>query len=150
MLPDSRQGIVTFGGQYARPLDLTSATVTMARQQTGRRAEDLVAARLTAAGWRILDRNARFRSGEIDIVAVESRALVFVEVKAARSGLGPCPQSPELAVDPAKQRRLRRLAAAWLARRRPPSRWVELRFDVVGVTFGAGGITRYVHLRDAF
>ncbi len=112
--------------------------MTVARQQTGRRAEDLVAARLGACGWRILERNARFRAGELDIVAVEGRALVFVEVKAARSGAGPCPQTPELAVGPAKQRRLRRLAGVWLSQRRAPARWSEMRFDVVGVTFGAG------------
>lgn len=109
-----------------------------------------MASRLIADGWRILDRNARFRGGELDIVAIEAKVLVFVEVKAARSAHGPCPQRPELAVGPVKQRRLRRLAAAWLAYNRSSPAWAELRFDVVGVSFDAGGVSRYLHLRNAF
>src|SRR5262249_46852968 len=52
----------------ARPGALASVAMTLARRRIGRRAEDLVAARLAAAGWRILERNARTRLGEIDIV----------------------------------------------------------------------------------
>ena len=125
--------------------------MTAARQRIGRRAEDLVADRLRRAGWRLIERNARTRYGEIDLVAAEGRALVFVEVKAARAGTGPCPEAPELAVGPQKQGRLRRLAAAWLGQRHSPVFSERIRFDVVGVTFGEGGeLVRYEHIRDAF
>ena len=125
--------------------------MTLARQRTGRRAEDLVAQRLAKAGWRLIERNARTRYGEIDIVAAEGRSLVFVEVKAAREGSGPCPERPELAVGWDKQRRLRRLAGAWLGQRRPRAFADRIRFDVVGVTFGEDGdLLRYEHIRDAF
>jgi putative endonuclease len=125
--------------------------MTIARQRTGRLAEDLVAERLQASGWGIVERNARTRHGEIDIVASDGSALVFLEVKAARAGGGPCPENPELAVGPQKQRRLRRLAAAWLAERGRRSRFGEVRFDVVGVTFGPhGAVERYEHIRAAF
>jgi putative endonuclease len=125
--------------------------MTFARQRTGRRAEDLVAERLAVAGWRLIERNARTRYGEIDVVAVDGRSLVFVEVKAARDGVGPCPDRPELAVGPQKQARLRRLAGAWLGQRRSPVFSERIRFDVVGVTFSQDGeLVRYEHIRDAF
>jgi putative endonuclease len=124
--------------------------VTLARRRTGMEAEELVARRLAGAGWRLLERNVRTRSGEIDIVAVDGRSLVFVEVKAARRGARHGPERPVLAVGPRKRRRLRRLAAAWLAdNRRPGRRYSEIRFDVVGVTLG-GGEPEVEHVRAAF
>ena len=125
--------------------------MTIARQRVGRRAEDLVAERLASEDWRLIERNARTRYGEIDIVAEEGRCLVFVEVKAAREGAGPWSDRPELAVGREKQRRLRRLAGVWLGQRRARLFAERIRFDVVGVTFGRGGeLVRYEHIRDAF
>src|SRR5512146_3292549 len=100
--------------------------MTVSRQRLGRVAEELVAARLTAAGWRILERNPRTRYGELDIVALDAGCLVFVEVKAGREGSAHGPQRPVLAVDPRKQRRVRKLATAWLSERRPALRYAEL------------------------
>ena len=125
--------------------------MTVARQSTGRAAEELAAARLRSAGWRIVERNARTRYGEIDIVALDGRCLVFVEVKAGRAGALAGPERPVLAVGPQKQRRLRRLAAAWFARGGPVPRHAEVRFDVVGVLFGRdGGLLDDEHIRAAF
>lgn len=125
--------------------------MTLARQSTGRAAEDLAAARLRSAGWRIVERNARTRYGEIDIVALEGRCLVFVEVKAGRAGALAGPERPALAVGREKQRRLRRLAAAWFAGGRPIPRHREIRFDVVGVLYGRdGGLIDVEHIRAAF
>lgn len=109
--------------------------MTVARQRTGRQAEELVARGLAAAGWEIVERNARTRHGELDIVALDGRALVFVEVKAGRTGAAFGPERPILAVDARKQRRVRKLATAWMAERRTLPRYAEIRFDAVGVTF---------------
>jgi putative endonuclease len=125
--------------------------MTVARQRLGRRAETIAAARLRHAGCRIVARNARTRHGEIDLIAIDGTALAFVEVKAGREASARGPERPALAVGPAKRQKLRRLARAWLAAcaRVPPHR--ELRFDVIGITFGRdGGIVAYEHLRDAF
>lgn len=125
--------------------------MTIARQQTGRLAEELAAQVLARSGWRVLERNTRTRFGEIDIVARDGRTLVFVEVKAARAGQGPYGDRPELAVGREKQRRLRRLAAAWLAGGRSQPGWDRIRFDVVAVSYGQRGeLVRYEHLSDAF
>ncbi len=121
------------------------------RQRLGARGEQIAAERLEAEGWRILARNHRTRHGELDIVAGEGHALVFVEVKALRDGAPVGPERPVLAVDRAKQRRLRRLAAAYLASRPPLPRFAEIRFDVIGIAFDhSGEITGYEHLRAAF
>jgi putative endonuclease len=125
--------------------------VTVARQRLGRSAEDLVAARLAAAAWEIVERNARTRHGELDIVALDGRALVFVEVKAGRAGSLHGPERPVLAVGPQKQRRIRRLATAWMGERRALPRYKQIRFDAVGVTYDRGGnVTDYEHIRNAF
>jgi len=125
--------------------------VTIQRQRTGRIAEDLVAQRLAAAGWEIVERNARSRHGELDIVALDGRALVFVEVKAGRLGADFGPERPILAIGPRKQRQVRRLAAAWMAERRDLPRYTEIRFDAVGVTLDhAGRAVGVEHIPNAF
>lgn len=128
--------------------------MTVERQRRGRAAEEFVARRLAAAGWSILQRNARPAGtrGELDIVARDGRALVFVEVKARSVGAIAGPTSPALAVGARKQAQLRRLAAAWL-RARPSGLggFAELRFDVAGVWIGAGdAVVRCEYLRAAF
>lgn len=125
--------------------------MTIARQRTGARAEELVARRLAAAGWEIVERNARTRYGELDIVACDGRALVFVEVKAGRENAAFGPERPILAVDARKQRQVRRLATAWMAERRDVPPYAEIRFDAVGVTFDrAGRAVDVEHIRGAF
>jgi putative endonuclease len=124
----------------------------MARQRLGRAAEDLVAAGLRRAGWRILARNVRTRSGELDLIGMDGSVLVFVEVKAGRAGTTIGPERPALAVGLRKQQRLRRLAREWLgAEDRPrPSGVSGYRFDVVGVSFGGLDGPDVDHIRDAF
>ena len=125
--------------------------MTLARQLLGRQAEDLVAERLRRDGWRIVERNARTRTGELDLIALDGSVLVFVEVKAGRAGNAFGPERPALAVDRAKQARLRRLAREWLASRSGLGGVRVLRFDVVGVLFDRGGrVADFEHVRDAF
>jgi len=121
------------------------------RRNTGQSAEDICAARLRRRGWRILARNWRIKAGELDLIARAGPVLVIVEVKSARAGSRTGPTAPVLAVGPNKQRRLRRLASAWVARYGSRVAFREVRFDVVGVTFDrAGRVVAYDHLEDAF
>ena len=106
--------------------------------------ERLAERRLTAAGYRILDRNFRARSGELDFVAEENGVLCFVEVK-GRGGTGF--GLPGEAVTGEKRRRIFRTAEAWLARNR--RRDVPCRFDVVAILESDSG-PRVEILRDAF
>lgn len=124
--------------------------MTFARQRLGRTAEGLVAARLERSGWRMVGRNVRLPSGELDIVALEGPTLVFVEVKAGRAGARLGPERPAHAVGRRKQLKLRRLAREWIAERRSPSGVSGYRFDVVGVRFRADGLADVDHIRAAF
>ena len=102
--------------------------MTDARRRTGEIAEDLVAQRLAAAGWEIVERNARTRYGELDIVARDGPSSSSSRSRApARDPFGP--EKPILSIDFRKQRRVRRLATAWMAERRdqPPLRRHPLR-----------------------
>jgi putative endonuclease len=111
------------------------------RGELGRRGEALACARLTAAGLRIVARNWRCQSGEIDVVAEGPGLLVFCEVKTRR---GDAHGTPAAAVDGPKQLRLRRLAGAYL--RATPHRPCRVRFDVVTVVWPRRGQPRVEHL----
>jgi putative endonuclease len=94
----------------------------------GRAGEDAACAFLVAAGYRVLERNVSTEAGEIDIVATDGETLCFVEVKARATP----EHGPAVAfVGPAKQRRLARCCALYLARRDVRGR--PVRFDVVGL-----------------
>jgi putative endonuclease len=128
--------------------------MTRARQELGRRGEEIAAGWLAERGLRVVARNVRTAGvrGEIDLVATEGRALVFVEVKTLRHGATAGPEVPALAVGPRKQARLRSLALAWLRENRARSgSFAELRFDVVGLRLDrAGRVRDREHLRAAF
>ena len=113
----------------------------MNRRKMGADYEGLAAAFLERQGYEILERNFYTRRGEIDLVAREGSALVFVEVK-YRSDLSL--GEPLEAVGPRKQERLRGAAAYYLMKKRLPED-TSCRFDVVGIL---GKEIRLV--RDAF
>lgn len=118
------------------------------KDAVGRFGEDVAARVVEAAGMTVLDRNWRCRDGEIDLVARDGDALVFVEVK-TRSSLS-C-GVPAAAVDRRKVARLRRLAVQWMAAHRDAERfWASVRFDVVGVVRRPAGGPDIEHLRSAF
>jgi putative endonuclease len=100
---------------------------------------------LREAGMRVLDRNWRCPRGELDLVAHDGDTIVFCEVKTRR---GERYGVPAEAVGPAKERRLRALAAAWLDAH--PQRHGRIRFDVVSVWPQRAGRATVEHLRGAF
>jgi putative endonuclease len=130
--------------------------MTHHRLRTGRLAEARAAEHLASLGYRVLERNARTKFGELDLVAFHGRrhALVFVEVKAVRAGGKVGPERPVLWVTPRKQSQVRRLATAWIAERRSGGavpRYVEIRFDAVGVILdGDDEVVDLEHLVGAF
>jgi putative endonuclease len=117
-----------------------------ATRELGDYGEDLAAAHLAAAGYEVLARNWRCRDGELDLVARDGDAVVFVEVKTRSSAdFG----MPAEAVGHVKARRIRGLACRWLVENRPGGA-IQLRFDVVSVVRRRGAAPELVHLRDAF
>jgi len=84
---------------------------------------------LQEKGLEIIEENYRTRWGEIDLIARDGPTLVFVEVKTRSQRLF---GSPLQAVTPDKQRRLRRMATMYLAKKNLDE--IPARFDVVGIT----------------
>jgi putative endonuclease len=115
-----------------------------ARAVLGRSGEDVAAGILSRSGLEIVDRNFRCSQGEIDIVARQGDMIVFCEVKTRRTNRW---GEPSEAVTFAKRNRLHRLAAQWMAVRRPGA--VEVRFDVVSVIVRHGKLVAH-HIPDAF
>ena len=111
----------------------------------GRQAEDAAATYLARAGLRVVERNVRFREGEIDAVCRDGEWWVFIEVKCRRSTWG---DAPGAAVSWWKQRRLVRLAQHYVKWRRLGD--VRCRFDVVAVTVDARGGASVRHIEAAF
>lgn len=103
-----------------------------ARQTLGRWGERLAALYLQRRGYRILERNQRSASGEIDIIAQDGAFLVFVEVRTRR---GDALGTPEESVTRAKRERLIALAQEYLQARGLAERpW---RIDLVAVKLDA-------------
>ena len=114
---------------------------TVNKRKTGEYYEKEAAAYLREQGYRILEMNFRCRQGEIDIIARDGAALVFVEVK-YRSGRG-SGYALE-AVTPSKQRTICRVADYYRVSRRVPED-CPCRFDVTAVDAG-----RITLIRNAF
>jgi putative endonuclease len=77
--------------------------VSLFKRLLGQEGEERAAQFLVQKGYRILERNYRTRSGEIDLIALHKDEVVFVEVKTRTSdAFG----APELAVNPRKQGRM--------------------------------------------
>ena len=99
------------------------------RRRTGRLGEDYAAGLMRARGGVVISRNWRCRAGELDLIVLDAAGrLRFVEGR-ARTGTGYGTPAESVTAD--KRRRLRRLAAHWLAEN--PGGWRQVCFDVVGV-----------------
>jgi putative endonuclease len=116
-------------------------------QDLGVRGETLAYWYLRQAGYTIVARNWRARSGagELDLVGWEGPILAFVEVKTRTSqAAGP----PEEAVSPNKQKRVIKAAREYLQqlKRKPMS----CRFDVVSVSLHPQEGLQVRLIKDAF
>jgi putative endonuclease len=114
------------------------------RRQLGIDGERAAERFLRARGYTIVERNYRCPRGEVDLIALHGRTVVFVEVKTRRAAAS---DSPYDAVDPRKQRQIVRVAEHYLSARRLHDR--DVRFDVVGV-WPHGGVLVCEVLQDAF
>jgi len=116
----------------------------VSKARFGALGEDAAADLLRKSGYRIVARNHRCRSGEVDVIAEKGELLVFVEVRTrSTSAFG----GPEETVGSRKQRRVIAAARDYLAQRRGPAR--AARFDVIAVVDGPSGPS-LTHIENAF
>jgi putative endonuclease len=102
--------------------------VSLLKKLLGKKGENQAADFLARQGYRILERNYTTPSGEIDLIAMDGDAVVFVEVKTRTTdAFG----APELAVNAGKQRRMIKAALGYIKYKKLHQ--VPCRFDVVAV-----------------
>lgn len=130
-----------------------SASVT--HLELGQWGEGLAANYLKQNGYQIIARNVTLPlgrtpegtpiTGELDIVALDSQTLVFVEVKTRSSDKLAL---PEAAVTPAKQRKLARTARRYRRLIGPVD--LPYRFDVVSIVASGHSQPQIRLLKDFF
>jgi putative endonuclease len=113
--------------------------------QVAEKGEDWAQRFIQEMGWTVVARNYRRKGGrgEIDLVAVEGKTLVFVEVKTRTSSEM---SMPERAVDRAKEKLLGRTAEEYV--RLASMEGMSVRFDVISLVLGEQ--TKVEYFRDAF
>jgi putative endonuclease len=124
---------------------MSGASMPLANKRAlGAFGEAAALAFLAKQGYSIIERNWRCTLGEIDLIARDGDQVVFVEVRSRRG------QSPPLeSITPAKQRRLRALAYAYLDDAFPANEptW---RIDVIAVNIAANGrVSNLEHIEYA-
>ena len=116
------------------------------RERLGRWGERRSEKFLRAAGLKTLTRNFSCKTGEIDLVMVDTDySIVFVEVRTRASDAF---ESPESTITMPKKARLLRTARYFLATHRIENR--PFRFDVVAITLGRTGRPQIDHYPNAF
>ena len=112
------------------------------RQAVGRIGEDAAALYLQRAGLRILERNAHFRAGEIDVIAEDGGELVFVEVRTRRgANFG----APEESITRMKAQHMEACALTYLALHAAEAR--SWRIDLIAVELHRGLVRRLEHYK---
>jgi putative endonuclease len=112
----------------------------------GKQGERVAEKFLKRQGYTIVARAERDRIGELDLVAVQDRTIVFVEVKTRTSHDA---GHPAEAIDTDKQKRLTRVALSYL--KRHDLLECSARFDVIAVTWPSSAKKPTVeHIRNAF
>lgn len=110
----------------------------------GQRGENVAAKFLRNAGYKILIRNFRCETGEVDIIARDGRTIVFVEVKTRQEDS----PTPEEQVHNFKQHQITKAAKFYMTRYgfpQPPAR-----FDIVAIVWPNGRDPQVRHTTDAF
>ncbi len=114
-------------------------------KELGIHGERVAEKHLVDLGYRILDRNWRWRKGELDLVAEHKEQVVFVEVKSRRSQTyGP----PEESITRAKREKLIQTAYAYLSSTKHQD--IHWRIDVVAIDMDRDGeVVRLEHIVSA-
>jgi putative endonuclease len=114
------------------------------RQILGRDGEQIAEKYLAKKGYRLVERNYRCPMGELDLIALDRRVIVFIEVKTrVDQSFGP----PLESVHPRKQQKMIGAAQYFLSQHKLHDR--EARFDVVGISFD-GDASVIEHIENAF
>jgi len=119
-------------------------SVDNAKQVLGKEGERIAEQYLKRKGYKVVERNYRCAAGEVDLIVLDRRVIVFVEVK-TRTGHGF--GTPLEAIQPRKQRKMMQAAQFFLSQKKLHQR--DARFDVVGISW-PGREPVIEHVENAF
>jgi putative endonuclease len=112
----------------------------------GLRGEQAARKYVRKLGWTVVAKNAQTRFSELDLIAVDGRTVVFVEIKTRQRADA---TDALMAVDHQKQRRISQAALAFLKKNRLLEH--AARFDVIAITWPEpSGQPKIHHVRNAF
>ena len=112
----------------------------MDTKNKGKYGEDLAVSYLRKKGFEIMERNYRFRKGEIDLISLlNNEVLVFIEVKLRK---GDAYGDPETFVSRKQERLIIQAAEDYIF----AINWQkDIRFDIISITG-----SKVEHIEDAF
>ena len=109
----------------------------------GRKCEQLAAQYLESINYKIIERNLRYRFGEIDIILLLNQFIVFAEVKHIGCyGI----ESLEQLISSKKRAKIISVAKKYLYERKE-YRNLLIRFDVLGIN---ADTNKVLHFKNAF
>jgi putative endonuclease len=111
----------------------------------GRLGEAVAQKYLKEKNYQILETGFRLYRGEIDVIALDGKTLVFVEIKTRSKSLH---GFPEESVTLQKQRQIRKIAQGFLTLRALEN--IECRFDVISLVFEQKSGFSLSHITNAF
>jgi putative endonuclease len=114
------------------------------RQIFGQEGERIAERYLSKKGYRLVERNYRCPVGEVDLIVLDRRVIVFVEVKTRRHERFGVPLE---SVHTRKQQKMIKAALWFLSDHKLHES--DARFDVVGISFG-GQEPVVEHVENAF
>lgn len=113
-------------------------------KETGKLGEDIAVHYLKQNGYVILDRNFECRQGEIDIIALDKKEIVFIEVKTRTSNKYGAPSE---AVNKIKQKHMLQTIKYYLYIRNLSDEFI--RIDVIEVYIN-NNVYKVNHIKQAF
>lgn len=115
-------------------------------KETGRLGENIARMFLLENGYSILESNYNTKFGEIDIIAMDGKTVVFIEVKTRR---GVNYGYPREAVDKYKQLKIKNMAEYYILVKKLAN--VPVRFDIIEVFLDKDNNAKSVNiLKNAF
>ncbi len=112
--------------------------------KTGKQGEDLALEYIKDKGYEVLATNWRYRRSEVDIIAMDQKILVFIEVKTRGSDYF---GKPEIAVTDRKKKLLIDAGTAYM--QEIMHTW-EIRFDIIAIVLRSENDVEIAHYIDAF
>jgi putative endonuclease len=131
-------------GTTSRAFLRDEVSVSKIRQLFGRDGERIAERYLQQKGYKLVERNYRCRGGEVDLIVLDRKVIVFVEVKTRSDHeFG----NPLEAVEGRKQKKMIQAAEFFLNQKGLHNR--EARFDVIGISW-SGQQPAVEHIENAF